>query len=128
MFAEQLFTFVTVGAGGETQRRNAGRVGNEQRSRTHASLSSASPRHRPHQQDGSWGAAAQTVIVSVLESLRQHLPTFTLSTVIEEIGRWCENGRSCFARWAKKLRLLNRGLPNDGRLSLLDRLIPVPDG
>jgi hypothetical protein len=66
--------------------------------------------------------------VSVLESLRQHLPTFTLSTVIKEIERWCETGRSCFARWAEKLGLIGRGLPNDGRLSLLDRLIPVPDG
>jgi arylsulfatase A-like enzyme len=74
------------------------------------------------------GARRQTVIVSVLESRRQHLPTFTLSSVIEEIRRWCETGRSCFARWAKKLGLLGHGLPNDGRLSLLGRLIPVPDG
>ena len=34
------------------------------------------------------GARRQTVIVSVLESLRQHLPAFTLSNVIEEIRRW----------------------------------------
>jgi hypothetical protein len=68
--------------------------------------------------------------VSVLESLRQHLPTFfTLSSVIEEIRRWCETaGRSCFARWVKKLGLIGRGLADDGRLSLLDRVIPVPDG
>ena len=68
------------------------------------------------------------IIVSVLESLRQHLPTFTLSSVIEEIRRWCETGRSCFARWVEKLGLIGRGLPDDGRLSLLDRVIPVPDG
>ena len=41
------------GAGGEAQRRNDGGVGNEQRSRTDAALSSAGPRHRPHQQDRS---------------------------------------------------------------------------
>ena len=74
------------------------------------------------------GARRQPVIVSVLESLRQHLPTFMLSTVIEEIERWCETACSCFARWVEKLGLIGRGLPNDGRLSLLDRLIPVPDG
>jgi hypothetical protein len=74
------------------------------------------------------GARRQTVIVSVFESLRQHLSTFTLSSVIAEIRRWCETGRSCFARWAEKLGLTDHGLPNDGRLSLLDRVIPVPDG
>jgi hypothetical protein len=53
--------------------------------------------------------------------------TFTLSSVIEEIRRWSETGRSCFARWAEKLGLIGR-LPDDGRPSLLDRVIPVPDG
>jgi len=74
------------------------------------------------------GARCQTVIVSVLESLRLHLSTFTLSRVIEEIRRWCETGRSCFARLAEKLGLINHGLPDDSRLSLLDRVIPAPDG
>ena len=83
--------------------------------------------HGPHQQDGGC-ARRQTVIVSVLESLRQYLSTFTLSSVIEEIRRWCKTGRSCFARWVEKLGLIGNGLPNDGRLSLLDRVIPVPDG
>jgi hypothetical protein len=74
------------------------------------------------------GARHQTVIVSVLESLRQHLASFTLSSVIEEIRRWSQTGRSCFARWAEKLGLIGHGLPDDGRPSLLDRVIPVPDG
>jgi hypothetical protein len=74
------------------------------------------------------GARRQTVIVSVLESLRQHLSTFTLSSVIEELRRWCETGRSCFARRVEKLGLTDHGRPDDGRLSLLDRVIPVPDG
>ena len=75
-----------------------------------------------------FGARRQTVIVSVLESLRQHLSSFTLSSVIEEIRRWSETGRSCFARWAEKLGLTGHGLPDDGRPSLLNRVIPVPDG
>jgi len=62
------------------------------------------------------------------QSSQRHLFTFTLSSVIEEIRRWCETGRSCFARWVEKLGLVGRGLPDDGRLSLLDRVIPVPDG
>ena len=74
------------------------------------------------------GARRRTVIVSVLESLRQYLSSFTLSSVIEEIRHWAETGRSCFARLVEKLRLTRHGLPDDGRLSLLDRVIPVPDG
>jgi transposase len=74
------------------------------------------------------GARRRTVIVSVLESLRMHLSTFTLSSVIEEVGHWFEVGRSCFRRLAEKL-----GLPpsdsrhEDGR-SLLDRILPDPGG
>ena len=33
-----------------------------------------------------------------------------------------------FARWAEKLGLTGHGLPDDGRPSLLDRVISVPDG
>ena len=66
--------------------------------------------------------------MSVLESLRQYLSSFTLSSVIEEIRRWSETGRSCFARWAEKLGLTGRGVADDGRQSLLDRVIPMPDG
>ena len=51
-----------------------------------------------------------------------------LSSVTEEIRRWSQTGRSCFARWVEKLGLTGRGLPNDRRHSLLDRVIPVPDG
>jgi hypothetical protein len=74
------------------------------------------------------GTRRQTVIVSVLESLRQHVSTFMLSSVIEEIRRWCETGRSCFARWVEELGLTGGGVRDDSRLSLLDRVIPVPDG
>lgn len=68
------------------------------------------------------GARRQTVVVSVLESLRQHLSTFTLSNVIDEILRWSDAGKSCFARL---LATLQRPLPNK---SLLGRLLPEPDG
>ena len=61
------------------------------------------------------------MIVSVLESLRQHLSTFTLSSVIEEIRRWqCETGRSCFANLIAKLKL------SPPAHSVLDLLLPVP--
>ena len=74
------------------------------------------------------GARRQTVIVSVLESLRLHLGTFTLSSVIDEVRCWTETGRSCFARLAEKLGLCLPGAATNRRSSLLDRLLPVPDG
>jgi hypothetical protein len=66
--------------------------------------------------------------LSVFESLRQYLSTFTLSSVIAEIWRWSETGRSCFARWAEKLGLTGSDSRTDGRPPLLDLLLPVPDG
>ena len=112
--------------GTEAQRRNDGHLGNEQRIRTNAPLPGASPGYGPYQQDVGC-ARRQTVIVSVLESLRQYLSSFTLSSVIEEIGHWLEAGRSCFARLAAKLGLTG-GQPHADRPSLLDRLLPVPGG
>ena len=37
------------------------------------------------------------MIVSVLESLRANLETFTLASVLGEIGRWLDEGISLFA-------------------------------
>jgi hypothetical protein len=68
------------------------------------------------------GARRRTVNVSVLESLRQHLSTFTLSTVIAEVRRWYETGESCFARLLKKSKL------STPAPSLLDLLFPAPSG
>jgi hypothetical protein len=66
------------------------------------------------------GARRRTVIVSVLESLRKYLNTFTLASVIEEVERWSEAGQSCFAQLLDQL-----GLPPPDD-ALLDRLFPVP--
>jgi len=42
------------------------------------------------------GARRQTVITSMLESTRQYLLEFTLTTLLAEIERWTTRGRSCF--------------------------------
>jgi len=68
------------------------------------------------------GARRQTIIVSVLESLRLYLPTFTLANVIEEIKRWWQAGQSCFTKLLKKMKL---PAPTQ---SILDKVMPVPDG
>jgi hypothetical protein len=104
MLAEQLFTFVTAEPvekpNGETLIVSGT---NNEAERTLRSPAQARDTGRTNKTVA--GARRQTVIVSVLESLRQHLSTFTLSSVIGEIRRWSETGRSCFARWADKLGL-----------------------
>jgi len=127
LLARQLFTFVTAEPvekpNGETLQVSGT---NNEAERTLRSPAQARDTGRSNKTVP--GARRQTVIVSVLESLRQHLPTFTLSSVIEEIQRWSQTGRSCFARWAEKLSLTAGGIFGDDRPSLLDRVLPLPDG
>ena len=42
------------------------------------------------------GAKRRSIITSVLGSLRRVLAEFTLNSVLEEVGRWCEAGVSRF--------------------------------
>ncbi len=127
LLAKQLFTFVTAEPvtkpNGETLVVSGT---NNEGERTLRSPAQARDTGRTNKT--SPGTRRQTVIVSVLESLRQYLSAFTLSTVIEEIGRWSDTGRSCFVRLAEKLGLIGPDFRADGHPSLLDRLIPVPSG
>jgi hypothetical protein len=68
------------------------------------------------------GARRQTIVTSVLESLRLYLSTFTLAAVIEEVQGWVEAGRSCFEELLKKLGLAQ---PTQ---SILDKVLPNPSG
>jgi hypothetical protein len=68
------------------------------------------------------GARRQTIIVSVLESLRLYLPTFTLASVIAEINGWWKAGQSCFTKLLHKMKL-----PAPTK-SILNKVMPVPDG
>jgi len=68
------------------------------------------------------GARRRTVIVSVLESLRCYLPSFTLQSVIAEVDQWTRTGASCFARMLTKL-----GLTGSSQ-SILDELYAAPSG
>jgi hypothetical protein len=66
------------------------------------------------------GARRQTILVSVLESIRLYLPTFTAKTVLAELDRWWSAGESCFESMLKTLKLK---VPEP---SILDRLYPKP--
>ena len=68
------------------------------------------------------GARRQTILTSVLQSLRLYLPTFTLSSVLAELKRWWTTGRSCFTALLEKLELT---LPEQ---SVVDQVLPGPSG
>jgi transposase len=68
------------------------------------------------------GARRQTILTSVLQSLRLYLPTFTLSSVLAELKRWWATGRSCFAELLEKLAL------TPPEQSVIDQVLPGPSG
>ena len=119
MLAKQLFTFVTTPPVQQPngERRTVGATNNESE-RTLRSPAQARDTGRTNKTTA--GARRQTILTSVLQSLRLYLPTFTLATMIAEVQRWVEQGRSCFAKLLKKLKL---HLPDH---SVLDRVLPQP--
>jgi transposase len=68
------------------------------------------------------GARRQTILTSVLESLRLYLPTFTLGSVLEELKRWWVTGRSCFENLLDKLKLT----PPQAETPITAQLFPSP--
>jgi transposase len=68
------------------------------------------------------GARRQTIVTSVLESLRLYLSSFTLLKVIEEVRGWLASGRSCFEELLEEL-----GIPRPTE-SILDEVLPAPSG
>ncbi len=70
------------------------------------------------------GARRRTVITSVVDSLRAHVPKLTLKTVLKELDRWQETGISCFRRLVQKLKLPALSLP-EKIVSPLQLLVPL---
>ena len=121
MLAQQLFTFVTAAPLKLPSGKTAPVAGtNNEAERTLRSAALARKTGRANKTMP--GARRQTILVSVLESLRCHLPTFTLSTVIGEILHWSKTGRSCFAKLLATFKL------KPTRKSLLHLFLPVPSG
>ena len=91
MLAQELFTFVTAkpveqpngmtkpldGTNNEAERTLRGAAEARKTGRTNKTMA---------------GTRRQTILTSVLESLRLYLPTFTLPSVLEEMKRWWEPG------------------------------------
>lgn len=121
MLDKQLFTFVTTGPAAQPNRQCEPVSGtNNEAERTLRGAAAARKTGRTSKTPV--GARRQTIIVSVLESLRLYLPTFTLKGVIQEIERWWQAGQSCFTRLLKKMKLPR---PTE---SILDKVLPAPDG
>ncbi len=121
MLAQQLFTFVTA-APVATPTGATQPVSGTNNEAERALRNSAEARKTGRTNKTLRGARRRTVVVSVLESLRQHLPAFTLSSVIDEILHWSDTGESCFAELLKQLQL------PPPVASLLDHLLPAPSG
>jgi transposase len=121
MIDEQLFTFVTA-ARGQTPRGETISVPGTNNEAERTLRSPAQARDTGRTNKALRGARRGTVIVSVLESLRQYLATYTLSSVIAEVRCWSAESRSCFSKLARKLRLPSRDK------TVLDLLYPKPSG
>jgi transposase len=121
MLDKQLFTFVTAEPAVPPNGQSAPVSGtNNEAERTLRGAAAARKTGRTNKTPV--GARRQTIIVSVLESLRLYLPTFTLAAIRAEIGRWWQAGQSCFTRLLKKMKL------SSPTQSILDNLMPIPDG
>jgi len=66
------------------------------------------------------GARRQTILTSVLESLRLYLKTFRLASVLEELKRWWKIGQSCFTTLLKQLHL---SVPDE---PIINQILPIP--
>jgi len=121
LLAEELFTFVTakpvVQPNGEAQT-----VGGTNNEAERTLRNPATARKTGRTSKTVHGARRQTIVLSVLESLRLYLTTFTLAKVIEEVQGWVERGRSCFADLLQKLGLT---LPEQAKL---EQVLPTPSG
>jgi transposase len=127
MLDKQLFVFVTAEAAAQPNGRSEPVSGtNNEAERTLRGAAEARKTGRTNKT--LVGARRQTIIVSVLESLRVYLPKFTLGSVVAEIQRWWHAGQSCFSKLLNKLKLPPPSPATPATPSILDKVLPLPDG
>jgi transposase len=121
LLAEELFTFVTAKP---VEQPNGDRqtVGSTNNEAERTLRQPAEARKTGRTSKTIQGARRQTIVTSVLESLRLYLSSFTLGQVIEEVRSWLASGRSCFEDLLEKLGLAR---PTQ---SILDEVLPTPSG
>jgi len=111
MLAQELFVFVTT-EGVEGNNNLSERELRDDAQRRSTGRTNKTPN----------GAKRQTIVTSVLRTLGKQLSGFTLDSVIAEVQRWADCGRSCFTDQMKAAGL-SRPPPDAKQRSLLDRLI-----
>jgi transposase len=127
MLERQLFTFVTAEPVSQPNRVRQPVSGtNNEAERTLRGPAQARATGRTNKT--TVGARRQTILVSVLESLRVYLTTFTLASVTAEIQRWWQAGQSCFTGLLNKLNITLPTPATEAAPSLLDKVLPLPDG
>ena len=121
MLREELFTFVTAKPTTQPNGTTKPVDGtNNEAERTLRGAAQARVTGRTNKTAN--GARRQTILTSVLESLRLFLPTFTLSSVLEELKRWWATGQSCFEKLVEKLKL------TPPEQSVIEQILPGPSG
>ena len=104
LFAQQLFSFVTAEPVEQPNGKTVAVAGtNNEAERSLRPAGQARDTGRTNK--SLRGCRRQSVLTSVLESLRVYLPLFTLDSVVAELQRWAATGCSCFERLLKKLKL-----------------------
>jgi transposase len=127
MLDKQLFTFVTAEPAVQPNGASQPVSGtNNEAERTLRGAATARKTGRTNKTPV--GARRQTILVSVLESLRLYLKTFTLASVLAEIQSWWQAGQSCFSKLLNRLKLPPPPSATAAAPSLLDKVLPIPDG
>jgi transposase len=121
MLHQELFTFVTAPPVQQPNGITKPMSGtNNEAERTLRGAAQARTTGRTNKTDK--GARRQTVLTSVLESLRLYLPTYTLGSVMDELKHWWVHGRSCFEKLLNQLKLK----PQPSATPILDQIFPRP--
>lgn len=121
LYAEELFTFVTAPPVVQVKGDSKAVSGtNNEAERTLRGVATARKVGRTNK--SMMGARCQTIVTSVLGSLRLYLPKFCLTTVVEEIKGWWSAGQSCFAAMLAKLGMAK---PKGG---ILEQIYLEPSG
>ena len=123
--AEELFTFVIAAAVVQPngEEKPVGGTNNEAE-RTLRNPGQARDTGRTNKT--SKGTRRQTILTSVIESLRLYLPTFTLTTVLDELKWWCHAGQSCFEKLLKKLKLKQRHRKGRSSIGFFQNQVQLP--
>lgn len=121
MMAEQLFTFVTATPVAQPN-GNTTPVSGTNNEAERSLRNAAQARKTGRTNKTMVGARRQSILTSVLESLRVYLPTYTLDSVVAELARWARTGSSCFERLLRNLKLPAQS----STTTVLERIFPKP--